>query len=129
MSEYELALVIDPAFSEAKLTDLNEKISLLLKDEKGKVTKKDSWGKRELAYPILKQKEAFFVFFTIEAPALSVGFNKKIKLTDGVLRYLLLKKKSKIKDTPERSPLPPRRNVGTRRGVASTGLNPDVTSG
>jgi len=93
MRRYELALVISPAFIENKLKETISKVADLVKAEKGKVTKEDLWGKKPLSYPILKEKEAQFVILQLEAEGLSKEFNKKIKLTEGILRYLLLRKK------------------------------------
>lgn len=91
MRQYELALVIASNFAEDKVKLLQGKIEEFIKGEKGKITKKDAWPKRVLAYPINKEKEAQLLFLNFDAPTLSKGFNQKIKLTQGILRYLLLK--------------------------------------
>lgn len=92
MRSYELALVIKPDIDSTKLKEINDKVEELVKGEKGKIGKKDSWDKKELTYPIQKEKEAKFVFFNFETEALSREFGSKIKTVDGVLRFLLLKK-------------------------------------
>lgn len=91
MRQYELALVVSPTVDEKQVKTLKEKVTDLVKAEKGKVKSADNFPKRALTYPILKQKEASFEFLKFEAPTLSKGFNLKVKRVEGVLRYLLLK--------------------------------------
>ena len=92
MREYELAITITPAFDVPKTKALITKISDLVKAEKGKVKSNSSWPKRALAYKINKEKEAQFIFINFEADTLKPDFQKKVKLVDGVMRFLLLKK-------------------------------------
>jgi len=50
------------------------------------------WGKKLLAYPILKHKEAFYLLVKLEAPPLLVGeVEKQARLGGDVIRYLLTK--------------------------------------
>lgn len=91
MRQYELAMVVAPEFSEDKVKALQAKVEEFIKSEKGKVTKKDFWPKKSLAYILSKKKEGQFVFLNFELLTLSKGFSQKVKLTDGVLRFLLLK--------------------------------------
>lgn len=91
MRKYELALVISAAPNEAKIKEIINKVTDLVGQEKGKIVKSDQWKKMSLAYPINKEKEAFYVFVNFSAPTLRVEFNQKIKLINGVLRHLLLR--------------------------------------
>lgn len=93
MRAYELALAVSPKLEESKIKEVTAKIVNLIKEEKGKVTKEDAWEKRLLAYPISKEKEAFFVFLNFETPGVSRGFGTKVKLTNGILRFLLIRQK------------------------------------
>lgn len=93
MRVYELALVISSKLDNNKIKEVTAKVGSLIKEEKGKVSKEDSWEKRALAYPIGKEKEASYVFLNFETPALSKKFQGKVKLTEGVLRFLLIRKK------------------------------------
>lgn len=93
MRIYELALVVSPKIDKSKIKEVSEKIVNLIKEEKGKITKEDAWSSRPLAYPIKKEREASFVFLNFETPTLSREFQGKIRLTDGILRFLLIRRR------------------------------------
>lgn len=92
MKKYELALVIDPTFSDEKMKGVIKKVEEVIKSVKGKVVKQDMWPKKSLAYKIGKHREAYYVVLEIEGGKISPDANKKIRLTDGVIRYLLVNK-------------------------------------
>lgn len=90
--KYELALVVTAKATQGELETVNKKVEEIVKAISGKIIKKDQWPKRELAYPILSQKEAVYLFYDIEANNLSYRDSSKIRQLDSVLRYLLLKR-------------------------------------
>ena len=93
MKDYELTLVLDPDLSSEDQKKLTEKIKKIIEDTKGKVEKVNDWGKRELAYPIKKKKMGFYFLWEIK---LALGdldkIDKKIKIEEGVMRYLIIRK-------------------------------------
>lgn len=56
----------------------------------------DNWGKRVLAYEIRKESEGYYVLFNftsdVDFPA---ELDRRYKITDGVLRSLIIKKDEK----------------------------------
>lgn len=57
-----------------------------------------SWGKRNLAYPILKETQAFYYLVKFEADGSVPGtLDKKLKVSDQVLRFLIVKRAKKEK--------------------------------
>ena len=96
MKEYELTVLIHPELE----TDLEvplEKIRQLVKDNGGKVTKEDAWGKKRLAYQIDKQEFAVYHYMDLELPAEApLVISNTLNITDGVLRYLLVKRDEKV---------------------------------
>ncbi len=91
MDQYELAVLYDPGL-ELDLEKATTKVEKILKDNGGKITKVDNWGKRKLAYDIKKQDHAVYVFYTLELPHEAV---KKIEgilnISDEVIRFLITK--------------------------------------
>ncbi len=91
MKEYELTVLVHPDLE----TDLEaplEKVRKLVKDAGGKVTKEDNWGKKRLTYAINKENFAVYVYFELELPASApVVISNTLNITDGILRYLLVK--------------------------------------
>eukprot|EP00826_Nyctotherus_ovalis_P001905 TRINITY_DN10353_c0_g1_i1.p1 TRINITY_DN10353_c0_g1~~TRINITY_DN10353_c0_g1_i1.p1 ORF type:complete len:130 (-),score=9.17 TRINITY_DN10353_c0_g1_i1:106-495(-) len=81
------------------LKDGNEKIAELIKKFKELIEKNatlnslDEWGKRRLAYLIEKQAEGYYVLFDFTSVAsFPAEFERILKITDGILRFLIIKK-------------------------------------
>ncbi len=86
---YEIAVIlhadleIDPAKGTAKI----EKI---FKDNGGKITSTDNWGKRKLAYPIRNQEHGLYVFYQVDLPAENVKkVESTLNITDEAIRFLI----------------------------------------
>jgi small subunit ribosomal protein S6 len=93
MLDYELTLILDADLSSEAQKKLSEKIKKIIEDTKGKVEKITEWGKRELAYPIKKKKMGFYFLWEIKLNPQDVDkIDKKIKIEEQVLRYLVLRK-------------------------------------
>lgn len=89
MIQYEIAVLFDPQL-EIDLTKPMAKIEKIISENKGKIVKTDSWGKKKLAYTINKQDHAVYVFYTVELPAESVQkVESTLNITDEVIRYLI----------------------------------------
>ena len=72
--------------------DDNSKLSVLIA-KNGTVENVDDWGKRRLAYLINDEAEGYYVFFTFESePSFPAEFERIAKITDGVLRVMVIKK-------------------------------------
>ena len=84
-------------------SDLEEAIKVheqTLGELDGNVVYKESWGLRNLAYPIKENKKAFYEFMNIELPQDKIDtLNTKLNLNDKIIRYLSIKVKD-FCDTP-----------------------------
>lgn len=90
MSFYELVAVTPTTLKDKK--KLLAEIESWLKEAGVSVKKQKDWGKRELAYPIKKQKEANYFFWLLEAePKKIVELEAKIRLESDIIRHLLTK--------------------------------------
>lgn len=91
MQEYELTVLIHPD----RESDLEKQLDVLrgiVKSANGKAKAEDNWGKKRLAYPIKKENFAVYVHWTLELPAdAPLKISNTLNITDGVLRYLLVK--------------------------------------
>ena len=77
--------------------DLDDKAKKSLLDsvtgDFGKLEKEDLWGVKSLSYPIQHQDRAYYAHYEFEAePNTISAIDKKLKLNEDVLRYLLLRK-------------------------------------
>ena len=92
MSKYETVMVFSLAKGEEKAKELLEKFKALI-EENGTLESVDEWGKRRLAYLIDDEADGYYVLFNYEADAaFPAELDRKAKITDGVLRTLIVKK-------------------------------------
>ena len=93
MREYELILVIHPDLDETAFNELLQRVSSWIKDDGGEVIKTDIWGKRELAYPIRKQKQGQYVLLHIKiAPQFCTQLDRNLRFLEPVIRFMLTNK-------------------------------------
>ena len=90
MRNYEIAVVLHPDL-EIDLATTLEKIENIITKNGGKITKKDNWGKRKLAYKIKKQDWGIYVFYNVEIDGSKVNkINQTLRITEEVMRYLIV---------------------------------------
>lgn len=91
MKEYELTVLIHPDLE----TDLEAPLTVvrnLVTGNGGKILKEDAWGKKKLAYKIKGQDFAVYQYMEVELPAdAPLKISNTLNITDGVIRYLLVK--------------------------------------
>lgn len=89
MNPYELVVLLHPDL-EIDLDKPLKKIENIVKEQKGKLTKTDVWGKRKLAYPINKEEFAVYVYYEVELPPENIRkLENALNITDEVIRYLV----------------------------------------
>lgn len=92
MRDYELALVLPAAATPAKKKAILDKIEKGVSDAGGKLGKIEEAGKRELAYPIKKERQGLFFYAPLSLPAPQVkDFDRMLTVDEGVLRHLLIR--------------------------------------
>ncbi|KKR50055.1 MAG: 30S ribosomal protein S6 [Candidatus Curtissbacteria bacterium GW2011_GWA1_40_16] len=91
---YELMAVLNP---KADTDATAKKIEKFIADSKATSVKVEKLGRKELAYPIKKQKEADYFLFYFDAVGDGIkGLADKIRLEqEAVLRYLVIATKAK----------------------------------
>ena len=61
----------------------------------GTIISKESWGLRNLAYPIKNNKKAFYELMNIELPNENIKkINEKLNLNENIIRYITVKVKN-----------------------------------
>lgn len=66
----------------------------------GKIVYNESWGLKNLSYPIKNNKKAFYEYMNIEIPNDKITeMNSKLNLDENIIRYLSIKVK-KFEETP-----------------------------
>jgi len=95
INSYETVFILSTKLGEEGAAAVVEKFKKLI-DKHGTVESVDDWGKRRLAYPIQKQTEGYYTLINFKsAPAFTAELDRVFKITDGVLRSLIVKKEVK----------------------------------
>lgn len=100
MKTYETLFIIHPDLEESEVNKTIDTIQDLITAGGGVIVKLEKWGKRQLAYTIQKKREGYYVLIYFEAPpTLITELHRRYKLTDSILRYLVIQlTKAQIED-------------------------------
>ncbi len=95
---YEFFLVVTPKFGEEEINAMVKKFEDLIKSH-GELESTNKWGKRRFAYPINKETEGSYILFNFESSSdFPSELDRICRITDGVLRSLIVKKETKVKE-------------------------------
>ena len=96
---YESMVVISCKCGGDGISAIVDKLKKLIEDEESaELTSFNEWGKRKLAYLINKESEAYYVVFNfVSNSKFPAEFSRICRITDGVLRSVVLKCISKKK--------------------------------
>jgi small subunit ribosomal protein S6 len=101
LNQYEVAVLYHPDL-EIDLDKAESRVTKIITDNGGKITKTDNWGKRKLTYPINKQDFAVYVFYTAEIPGENVAkVEQTFNITDEVIRFLITRPDLKAAEKAE----------------------------
>lgn len=104
MTDYELLLAIAEDQSEEEQKKILTGLTSIIEKAKGEVAQTDSWGKKALAFPIGKNKNAYYSLLNLKGNEnLPKAVTDSLRIEDKVLRFLISRKvvvkKAKKKDT------------------------------
>ena len=89
---YETVFILSTKLGDDGIASLVEKFKNLIAAN-GTVDSVDEWGKRRLAYEINKETEGYYALINFTSPAsFTAELDRVYKITDGVLRSLIVKK-------------------------------------
>lgn len=92
INSYESVMVISTKLSDDEIAQLIEKFKNLI-EQHATLESVDEWGKRRLAYLINKESEGYYVLFNFKSEAeFPAELDRRYKITDGILRSLIVKK-------------------------------------
>lgn len=91
-NSYETVMVLSMKLGEEGIESMINKFQELI-EKNGTLESVDKWGKRKLAYLINKESEAYYVLFNFKSDAeFPAELDRIYKITDGILRSLIVKK-------------------------------------
>ncbi len=101
MRHYELMVILDPSLDERTVTPSLEQFLTVVKTDKGTVEKIEVWGKRRLAFEILKHAEGIYAVIEITCePATVSELDRQLGLNESVLRTKVLRREPKKRAAP-----------------------------
>ena len=125
---YDLVLLLDAQAEESTrakiLADARASI-----EARGEIVRDDDWGERPLSYPIDHKKSADYhlIQFHVSDKDLLSGLDRTLRITDGVMRFRLIKLRPGTPDPPDMrsSAAPPAgRRGGPGRAAPRRGRGP-----
>ena len=89
MPFYENVFIARQDISATQADALAETYSNVIAEHGGKVTKRENWGLRNIAYRIKKNRKGHYVLLNIDAPPAAVQeMERQMRISEDVLRYL-----------------------------------------
>lgn len=88
--KYETIFVVDSTLTDEATAAIVEKFKTLV-EQNATLGEVNEWGKRRLAYPINDLNEGHYVLMTFTAaPALPAELDRVLKITEGVMRSMII---------------------------------------
>ena len=92
MPLYEHVFLARQDLSQAQVDALAATATEIVESNQGKVTKTETWGLKNLAYKIKRNRKAHFVLLNIEAPAGTVAeLERQTAINEDVIRWLTVR--------------------------------------
>jgi small subunit ribosomal protein S6 len=96
MRHYELMVILDPNLDERTVTPSLEAFLNVIRTDGGSVEKIEVWGRRRLAYEILKHAEGIYAVLEVACePATVAELDRQLGLNESVLRTKVLRREPK----------------------------------
>ena len=94
MALFEHVVLLKQDLSSSDLESEIKKHEETISELNGSVVSKESWGLRNLAYPIKNNKKAFYELMNIDLPNENIKkINEKLNLNENIIRYITVKVK------------------------------------
>ena len=107
MNPYEIMLLLDAELAEDRQNEILARIKELVETRGGSWQSQDAWGRRKLAFEIEKKGEAFYYLLLFDCDAETLDeLTRVLKITDGVLRHMAVRRIPTARTTSQREPSP-----------------------
>lgn len=91
MPLYELGVIIDPEVDPESETAALERLQAIITDAGGSLVEQNTWGRRQLAYPIRKKNFGVYHFWKFEVGGEVIDkLTFELRTNDAVMRSLIL---------------------------------------
>jgi len=101
MRHYEICFLVHPDQSE-QVPAMLERYRNMIEEKKGSIHRLEDWGRRQLAYPIVKLHKAHYVLMNIECDNDTLAeLEGAFKFNDAVLRHLTIRRQDAVVEQSE----------------------------
>jgi small subunit ribosomal protein S6 len=101
LRDYEILYIVRADLDDDKVQDIIKRVNTLIERAGGSVERTNIWGKRKLAYEVKHQKEGSYVLQDFQiGPDRVPELEAALKITEEVLRHLVVRKPDKPTPTP-----------------------------
>ena len=95
MALFEHVVLLKQDLSSSDLESEIKSHEQIISELDGSIVSKESWGLRNLAYPIKNNKKAFYELLNIELPNENIKkINEKLNLNENIIRHITVKVKN-----------------------------------
>tara|TARA_B100000315_G_scaffold148065_1_gene136947 strand:+ start:108 stop:434 length:327 start_codon:yes stop_codon:yes gene_type:complete len=92
LRDYEMALVISPEVAEEEFEATIDNLSRFITGRGGAISDIERWGKRRLAYPIMRFVEGNYILARFKLkPEFGKELEADLRISEKVLRHLLIR--------------------------------------
>jgi small subunit ribosomal protein S6 len=101
LRDYEILYIVRADLDDDKVQDIIKRVNTLIERAGGSLERTNVWGKRKLAYEVKHQKEGSYVLQDFQiGPDRVPELEAALKITEEVLRHLVVRKPDKPTPTP-----------------------------
>jgi small subunit ribosomal protein S6 len=99
---YDLVLILDPRIEDDARAKIVADTRAAI-EAQGELLRDDDWGERAFTYPIDRKPNGEYHLMQFHAPTAELldGLDRTLRITDGVLRFRIIKLKPGVPDAPD----------------------------
>jgi small subunit ribosomal protein S6 len=105
LRDYEVLYIVRADLDDDKVQEIIRRVNTLIEKAGGSLERTNIWGKRKLAYEVKHQKEGAYILQDFQiGPDRIPELEAALKITEEVLRHLIVRKPDKPIPTPVAPP-------------------------
>ncbi len=120
MNGYEFMFILDPTLDDAASLAVVERVEGIVKGQGGEIVSLKPWERRRLAYAIAGHHEGLYILCYFDAPPASIqGIESRVRLAEGVLRFIVLRTDKETRERDQAADLRRREERAARAAAAA----------
>ena len=98
MRNYEIMFIVNPNATEEEIDKINAQLENIITSGGGTIEKIEKMGKRRLAYEVDKQREGYYVLFTILGNGdIIKECERRLRVMDAVIKYITVRTDEEVR--------------------------------